>query len=298
MRDGVPHWRCRRLLVNEPWTRAKTFTVSALVTVLVLAPVAVLMVARGGWLATTATDRGPDKAIRDPSTSATLTRAPVRPSPAGELRLPAPAPAPAATARPDKRASSAPKRNKVANRDAQSVGRAARHVFPVADCSASYAQAHHDYPAADVFAARGCLFVAPVTGRVDEVNRADRWQPDTNRGPDRGGLMVSIVGRDDVRYYGAHLETVFPGIRVGRIVKAGTPLGRVGDTGSARGVGTHLHFGLSWPTPTDAWWIRRGAVPPAVFLDAWRAGRDVSPVAATAKAMRAYGDDSRCRAYC
>ena len=110
--------------------------------------------------------------------------------------------------------------------------------------------------------------------------------------------MVSIVGLDGVRYYGAHLERVFPGIRVGLKVQAGTPLGRVGDTGSARGVGTHLHFGLSWPTPADYWWIRRGTVPPTPFLDAWRAGRESSPVAATAIAKRSYGDQARCRSYC
>lgn len=179
-----------------------------------------------------------------------------------------------------------------------STGSRRVHVFPVPHCSTSYARAHHDYPAADVFAARGCLFVSPVDGRVDEVNRIDRWRSRTNRGADRGGLMVSVVGVDGVRYYGAHLERVLPGVHPGLVVKAGAPLGRVGNTGSARGVGTHLHFGLSWPTPAGYWWIRRGVVAPAGFLDAWRAGRRSSPVAAVRAARAAYGDDSRCHAYC
>jgi murein DD-endopeptidase MepM/ murein hydrolase activator NlpD len=193
--------------------------------------------------------------------------------------------------------SAVPNQSRSSSGDAPAVA-GTRHVFPVSGCSTSYAAAHHDYPAADVFAARGCLFVSPVAGRVDEVSLVDRWRASTNRGADRGGLMVSVIGRDGVRYYGAHLEQVFANVRAGLMVKAGTPLGRVGDTGSARGVGTHLHFGLSWPTPAGYWWIRRGAVAPAGFLDAWRAGRESSPVAAVATARRAYGDDSRCHAYC
>ena len=77
--------------------------------------------------------------------------------------------------------------------------------FPVAGCRVSYAHVHHDYPATDIMAPRGCRFVAPVDGRVDEVSRADRWDPSSNRGADRGGRSVSLVGVDGVRYYGSHL---------------------------------------------------------------------------------------------
>lgn len=176
--------------------------------------------------------------------------------------------------------------------------RAPRYTFPIAGCETQYATAHHDYPATDVFAPRGCLFVSPVAGVVDEVNRVDHWDPSTNVGADRGGLSVSVVGEDGVRYYGSHLEAVRARIRPGTRVGPGTPLGRIGDSGSARGVGTHLHFGISWPTPPGRWWIRRGAVAPAQYLDAWQAGRDLSPAPAVATARRAYGDDSRCHAYC
>jgi len=142
------------------------------------------------------------------------------------------------------------------------------------------------------------LFVSPVAGLVDEVNLVSRWNKATNRGHDRGGLMVSLVGVDGVRYYGAHLESVLPAVRPGVTVLPGTPLGTVGDTGSARGVGAHLHFGMSWPTAQGYWWIRRGAVAPAAFLDAWQRGRASSPVTVVAAAQKAYGDDSRCDAYC
>ncbi|HEX8134740.1 MAG TPA: M23 family peptidase, partial [Actinomycetes bacterium] len=85
---------------------------------------------------------------------------------------------------------------------------AVHYRFPVAGCQASYGRSHHDYPATDIFAARGCAFVAPVDGRVDEVSSTDRWSPASNRGADRGGRSVSIVGVDGVRYYGSHLEAV------------------------------------------------------------------------------------------
>ncbi len=174
----------------------------------------------------------------------------------------------------------------------------ADYVFPVPGCAASYARSHHDYPAADIFAAPGCAFVSPVSGRVDEVSRVDRWDASTNHGADRGGLFVAIVGVDGVRYYGAHLRRVAPNVEPGLRVAAGAPLGRVGDTGSARGTGSHLHFGLSWPTPAGHWWIRRGVVPPAPYLDAWRAGHGLSPVAAVTERRRTYGDDASCRVHC
>lgn len=176
---------------------------------------------------------------------------------------------------------------------------ALRYAFPVAGCRATYGRAHHDYPATDVFARRGCAFVSPVAGRVDEVSYRDRWDPATNRGADRGGLFVSVVGVDGVRYYGSHLAAVAPGIRPGARVRAGTRLGDVGTTGSARGTAPHLHLGLSWPTGPGVWWVRRGTVAPWPYLDAWRAGGHRSPAAAVARARRAAGESAaRCGSYC
>jgi len=170
-------------------------------------------------------------------------------------------------------------------------------VFPVSGCRVDYAHAHHDYPATDIFAARGCAFVSPVAGRVDEVGLRDAWVASTNVGADRGGLFVSVVGDDGVRYYGSHLTSVASGIRPGVRVRAGTLLGRVGNTGSARGTTTHLHFGLSWPTGPGQWWVRRGEVAPGPYLDAWRRGVAKSPAAAVAARHRQVGDGP-CTAYC
>ena len=117
------------------------------------------------------------------------------------------------------------------------------------------------YPAADMFTGRGCAFVAPVAGRVDEVTRTDPWRPASDRGADRGGRSVSLVGVDGVRYYGSHLEAVAPGIAPGVTVRAGRLLGRIGNSGSASITPVHLHFGISWPTRPGIWWVRRGDGP-------------------------------------
>lgn len=152
------------------------------------------------------------------------------------------------------------------------------YVFPVAGCTVNYARAHHDYAATDIQAKAGCKFVAPIDGVVDEVNRKDIWKSPPNNGIDRGGLYVSIIGSDGVRYYGSHLKWIPKAIQTGVAVKAGDLLGQVGSTGSARGTAPHLHFGISWPTPPDTWWVRRGEVLPWKYLDAWKKGKDLSPV--------------------
>jgi peptidoglycan LD-endopeptidase LytH len=164
-----------------------------------------------------------------------------------------------------------------------------RYRFPIARCNADYARAHHDYPAADIFAPRGCRFVTPVSGFVDEVNRVDRWDPSADSGATRGGKFVSVVGVDGVRYYGSHLDRVTRGLRPGDFVRRGQVLGRVGDTGDAAGTPTHVHFGISWTTRDGIWWIRRGTVWPWPFLDAWRAGEDKSPRRAVARALAEAG---------
>ena len=166
------------------------------------------------------------------------------------------------------------------------------YVFPVADCKVNYARAHHDYPATDILAKKGCIFVSPIDGVVDEVNRTDMWSGKTNLGIDRGGLYVSVIGTDGVRYYGSHLTSIVKSIQPGVAVKAGQILGKVGSTGSARGTSPHLHFGISWPTPSQSnvWWVRRGAVLPWKYLDAWNAGKDLSPVNAVAKQLSKVGE--------
>ncbi|MGB8649086.1 MAG: M23 family metallopeptidase, partial [Mycobacteriales bacterium] len=171
-----------------------------------------------------------------------------------------------------------------------------RYRFPIVGCKVSYGHSHHDYPATDMFAARGCHIVSPVTGRVDEVSAVDRWRSSTNLGADRGGLSFSIVGDDGVRYYGSHLSTLR--VRAGERVTAGTWIGTVGNSGDARGIATHLHFGISWPTRHGVWWVRRGEVYPWRYLDSWRVGGALSPAPAVAAEHRRQGDVPPCRVDC
>jgi murein DD-endopeptidase MepM/ murein hydrolase activator NlpD len=166
------------------------------------------------------------------------------------------------------------------------------YVFPVPECKVNYARAHHDYPATDILAKQGCKFVSPIDGVVDEVNRTDMWSGKTNLGIDRGGLYVSVIGTDGVRYYGSHLRTIVKSIQTGVPVKAGQILGTIGSTGSARGTAPHLHFGISWPTPTqpNVWWVRRGVVLPWKYLEAWNKGQDLSPAKAVAAQLAKVGE--------
>lgn len=157
------------------------------------------------------------------------------------------------------------------------------HEFPVRPASAtSYARSHHDYPAADMFAPCGSDVVAVVAGVVEEVAEVDRWPGSGNDPALRGGLSVSVVGDDGVRYYGSHLQSIDPAAVPGARVSAGQRLGAVGETGNARGTGCHLHFGISRPCGPGDWQRRRGELAPQPYLDAWRGGQESSPTAAIA----------------
>ena len=156
------------------------------------------------------------------------------------------------------------------------------YAFPIVGCTVKYAHSHHNYPATDILTKTGCKFVATTSGTVDEVNRVDKFSWKANRGALRGGLFVSIVGDDGVRYYGSHLSKVASAIEPGVRVSAGDLLGLVGTSGDARGTAPHVHYGISWPTPANIWWVRRGELFPWRYLDAWKLGKDLSPAKAVA----------------
>lgn len=62
-----------------------------------------------------------------------------------------------------------------------------------------------------------------------------------------GGRIVRVLGPGGEWHYYAHLEG-FAHIREGSIVRPGTILGYVGDSGNARGTPPHLHYGIYHPT--------------------------------------------------
>ncbi|MGR6322657.1 M23 family metallopeptidase [Micromonospora soli] len=164
-----------------------------------------------------------------------------------------------------------------------------RHVFPVRASNVAYHPTHSAYPGTDIFADCGEPVVAVTDGRILEVSRVDRFSKRGPLGPYNGGLSVSLLGDDGVRYYGSHLSAVASGIDAGVRVRAGQALGKVGHTGNANNV-CHLHFGLS-PRCTghDDWWIRRGVIWPAPYLTSWRKGGNRGPAAEVVAWQRRHG---------
>jgi murein DD-endopeptidase MepM/ murein hydrolase activator NlpD len=153
-----------------------------------------------------------------------------------------------------------------------------RYYFPVQPPDpARYGPRHHDYPATDIFVPIGSIVVAVTAGVVDEVNRIDRWDARTNDGAARGGLWVTLIGDDGVRYHTSHLSAIEPGIITGTRVYAGQVIGRSGKSGNAASTPPHVHFGISRPTFAGNWIVRRGQVGPYRYLKAWTRGEDLAP---------------------
>ena len=157
-----------------------------------------------------------------------------------------------------------------------------RYAFPVKAGNVDFHPTHGKYPATDLFADCGEPVVATTSGRILEVSRTDEYVAGRPDGPLNGGLSVSLLGDDGVRYYGSHLSRIQAGISAGARVTVGQRLGLVGRTGNANNV-CHLHYGISPPCAmTGDWKVRRGVIWPAPFLRSWRAGGAKSPVATVA----------------
>ena len=163
------------------------------------------------------------------------------------------------------------------------------YTFPVVGCKFTYAHSHHNYPATDILAKKGCKIVAPTSGIIDEVSKIDTYRWNHPVPAVRGGLSFSMIGDDGVRYYGSHLSFINATIVPGARVSVGDPIGKIGDSGDAKGTAPHMHFGISWPTPKNIWWVRRGELYPWPFLDAWRAGKDLSPASSVKKLEKKFG---------
>jgi murein DD-endopeptidase MepM/ murein hydrolase activator NlpD len=157
-------------------------------------------------------------------------------------------------------------------------GRDVRHGFPIAaSTNVAYAHTHSAYTATDVFAACGTPLLSPVDGVISEVRRIDAYDAEVRNPATLGGRSVAIVGDDGVRYYGSHFDTIDDSTTVGRRVEVGTRIGTMGRTGDT--TVCHLHMGLSPACPGPEWSVRRGVIWPWPYLDAWRAGQNMSPQA-------------------
>ena len=98
----------------------------------------------------------------------------------------------------------------------------------------------------DIFARRGTPVRSATAGYVVRVGTDPL-----------GGRVVSVMGAGGRVYYYAHLDAHAPGLARGDRVESGTLLGRVGDSGNARGTPPHLHFGV---------YAGRGAIDPLPLM--------------------------------
>jgi peptidoglycan LD-endopeptidase LytH len=87
----------------------------------------------------------------------------------------------------------------------------------------------------DIFAPRGTPVIAVADGRITQA-----------RNTPVGGLVVwQADAASALTYYYAHLDELL--VREGAYARAGDVIGRVGNTGNARGVRPHLHFAVYEP---------------------------------------------------
>jgi peptidoglycan LD-endopeptidase LytH len=159
------------------------------------------------------------------------------------------------------------------------------YSFPVQPTDRSaFSRGGHNYPGIDIFGKKGSIFVAPVSGVIEDVQRNDDWDKaessslsaQTKRMPLRykkandpekkGGRWISIIGDDGFRYYGSHLDSVAEGLQISQRVQSGEVLGYLGNSGNAKATPIHLHFGISSASSPYTWQTRRGEIEPYLFL--------------------------------
>ena len=119
----------------------------------------------------------------------------------------------------------------------------------------------HD--AIDIMAPSGTPVVAAGPGKVEKLF--------FSKG---GGGITAYVRSPDDRYifYYAHLQDYAPGLKEGRVVAQGDPIGTVGFTGNANPAGPHLHFAIHRMAPGEKWY-KGSAVNPYPLLVGRPTGR-------------------------
>jgi len=149
-----------------------------------------------------------------------------------------------------------------------------RYVFPFSKVEVWWPADHLDYPAVDV---EGCYarVHAPVAGVITEVRRRDKWDPAVDSPGTRGGLTITMHGDDTVRYYFSHLGRIK--VRKNQRVEAGDWIGVIGSSGNARVTRCHLHLGMSRICDFKETALQRGEMWPQRYLEAWKAGEQLSP---------------------
>ncbi len=115
----------------------------------------------------------------------------------------------------------------------------------------------------DIMAPAGIPVVAAAPGTVEKLFYSNG-----------GGGVTAYVRSPDRRlsYYYAHLAAYAPTLREGAQVRAGDPIGAVGDTGNAGAGNFHLHFGIERLEPDEPW-HRGRAINPYPLLARGRSQR-------------------------
>jgi murein DD-endopeptidase MepM/ murein hydrolase activator NlpD len=126
------------------------------------------------------------------------------------------------------------------------------HTFGGEDADFGSARDGHVHQGQDVTASEGTPVLAPTAGTIIAV--------DYQRGG--AGYYVAMASADGRDFFFAHLQKGSTAVTLGQAVAAGTPLGRVGSTGSS--TGPHLHFEI-W----EDGWQRGHPVDPLAQLRAW-----------------------------
>ncbi|WP_294095823.1 M23 family metallopeptidase [Sphingomonas sp.] len=108
------------------------------------------------------------------------------------------------------------------------------------------AREHH---AIDIMAPRGTPVLAAASGTVEKVFESVN-----------GGHTIYVRSNDGrLIYYYAHLDSY--GVVEGQKVAQGQQIATVGNTGSAAGGATHLHFEIKTMQPGEGWWKGRNVNP-------------------------------------
>ncbi len=154
------------------------------------------------------------------------------------------------------------------------TGTSPKYVFPFSRVPVFYDRDHLNYPATDV---DGCYakVLAPTAGIIIHTRRKDKWEKEIDSPGTRGGLTITLVGDDTVRYFFSHLGRVK--VSTGQRVQPGDWIGVVGSSGNARFTRCHTHFGMSRICPLAETYLLQGELWPWRYLDAWRQGIQLSP---------------------
>lgn len=151
-----------------------------------------------------------------------------------------------------------------------------KYVFPFSHKPVNYNRDHLHYPATDI---EGCYarVLAPTAGEILQVRVKDKWIKEVDEPGTRGGLTITLIGDDSVRYFFSHLGRVK--VRAGQRVQPGDWIGVMGSSGNARITRCHTHFGISRICPRAETLLLQGEIWPWKYLNAWRKGTQLSPKA-------------------